>query len=588
MLHRPPPSAGSRVFLALSLVGAACTGSISGDPRPGGNGTSGTGGTGVTTGGGHGGSNPTGGAGGGVDTRIPPPRSLCGPDVDPGRSPMRLLTRVEYVNTVRDLFGGMAPVTLDALPEDGRPPRGFANDTTARSASDLLVDKFFQAADKISTAAMSQMSTLLGGCDPASKGDACLQSFLDDFGKRAWRRPLTMIEKQNLTDAFNANKQKGFADGLTAVLQVMLMSPQFLYRYEQGLDIPGQHYLQLTHWEMASRLSYLLWGSMPDATLMEAAEKGKLGTPADILAQARRMVNDQRYMPNVVNFVSQFLELDQLADLDKDAMSLKDWSPDLRPLMQQEAEKFITSIFSKDGDGRLSTFLTAPYSFIDPKLAAFYGVQGGGADYPKTSLPAEKASGMLTNGGFLAVHGNTDDGLTSLVYRARWIKEELLCTPIPDPPPNALDENPPFTPQTTAREWSALRMAKPVCGSCHSIMDPVGYGLENYDPMGRWRDNDRGKKVDASGMLIGSDVDAPFTGAVELGKLLAKSQTVSDCMATQWFQFGTGRTPDPTRDSCSLNVLKQKFKDAGGDMRELLVQLTQTDAFLFRSKGDAQ
>jgi hypothetical protein len=118
-------------------------------------------------------------------------------------------------------------------------------------------------------------------------------------------------------------------------------------------------------------------------------------------------------------------------------------------------------------------------------------------------------------------------------------------------------------------------------------MDPIGYGLENYDAMGRWRDMDRGKKVDASGQLIGSDVDANFTGAVELGKLLAKSQTVSDCMAAQWFQFAAGRSIDPMRDQCSVNVLKQKFKDAGGDLRELLVQFTQTDTFLFRSKGDA-
>jgi hypothetical protein len=139
---------------------------------------------------------------------------------------------------------------------------------------------------------------------------------------------------------------------------------------------------------------------------------------------------------------------------------------------------------------------------------------------------------------------------------------------------------------TTAREWSYLRQDKVVCGACHKVFDPMGFAFENYDAIGKWRDTDRGKKVDATGMLIGSDIDAPFDGPVELGKLLAKSKTVSDCMASQWFRFAAGRTDTP-RDQCSLQVLQKKFAESGGDLRELLVQFTQTDAFLFRSKGDA-
>jgi hypothetical protein len=499
---------------------------------------------------------------------------------------MRLLTRVEYANTIKDLMGGMASIALD-LPDDGRPARGYANDTAARSASDLLVDKFSIAAEKLATQAVGQLPTLLGGCDPGKDGEtACLNRFFDGFARRAWRRPLQAEEKANLTRAFNDNKAKGFADGLEAVTEVVLMAPQFLYRYEQGVDIPGKKYAQLTSWEVASRLSYLLWGSMPDATLFAAAEKNELSTAEQIMAQARRMVTDERYMPMVKNFVEQFLELDQLPSLDKDTMTLPKWSPELRPQMMAEAEKFIESLFSKSGDGKLTTMLTAPYSYVNPALASYYGVTGGSADYGKTMFPADRYSGVLTQGGWLAVHGNSDDGLTSLVYRGKWIKEELLCQPIPDPPPNALDENPPFTPMTTAREWSYLRQDKVVCGACHKVFDPMGFAFENYDAIGKWRDTDRGKKVDATGMLIGSDIDAPFDGPVELGKLLAKSKTVSDCMASQWFRFAAGRTDTP-RDQCSLQVLQKKFAESGGDLRELLVQFTQTDAFLFRSKGDA-
>jgi hypothetical protein len=584
---RPRSSVGTRAILLITLAGASCTGSISGESPGGGSSTPGGGGSMNMGSSGP----PNGGAGsggGGTTDHGPPPASLC-QNVDPGASPMRLLTRLEYANTIKDLMGGMADAVALEFPEDGRPARGYANDTAARSASDLLVDKFSQAAEKLAGSAITQLPTVLGGCDPAKDGDtACLGKFFDGFAKRAWRRPLQAAEKTNLTRAFMEGKgSKGFAEGLEAVIEVVLMSPQFLYRYEQGIDLPGKKYVQLTPWETASRLSYLMWGSMPDADLMAAADRNELATPAQILAQARRMVNDQRHLPMVKNFVGQFLELDQLAELDKDTMTLPKWSPELRPQLQAEADRFIESIFSKSGDGKLSTMLTAQYSFVNPTLASYYGVTGGSADYGKTMLPADRASGFLTQGGWLAVHGNSDDGLTSLVFRGKWIKENLLCQPIPDPPPNALDENPPFTPTTTAREWSALRMAKPVCGSCHKIMDPMGYGLENFDAIGKWRDNDRGgQKVDAHGTLIGSDVDADFNGVVELGKLLAKSKTVSDCVATQWFRFASGRT-ETDRDSCSLKILQQKFQESGGDMRELLVQFTQTDAFLFRSKGDA-
>jgi hypothetical protein len=396
-----------------------------------------------------------------------------------------------------------------------------------------------------------------------------------------------MAERQNLTATFNESKAKGFADGLEAVLEVMLISPQFLYRYEQGVPVAGSSYAQLTQWELASRLSFLLWSSMPDATLLAAAEAGKLGTNDEILAQAKRMVDDPHYMPMVTGFVEQYLDLDQLDTLDKDQMELPKWSPDLRGVMQTEADKLIESVFSKNGDGKLATFLTAPYSFLNGTLAAFYGVTGvTGNDFQKVMLPPDRTSGMLSQGGWLSVHATQDNGLTSLVFRGKFVRENLLCSPVPDPPPNAQDLNPPFTPMTTPREWAMLRMAQPLCGTCHGIIDPMGFGFENFDPIGRWRDIDRGKTVDASGTLVGSEVDGPFKGVPELGKKLASSKTVSDCVARQWFRFAVGRE-ESDRDACSVDWLKKSMRDSGGDMRQLLVAYTQTDAFLFRSKGDA-
>jgi hypothetical protein len=339
---------------------------------------------------------------------------------------------------------------------------------------------------------------------------------------------------------------------------------------------------------VAARLSYLLWGSMPDPELLSAAEGNKLQKPDEVLAQARRMTKDPRFLATVTDFSDQFLGLDQMETLDKDEMSLPAWKPELRGPMQIEGEKFLEYVLSKEGGGKLSTFLTAPISFMNKPLAAYYGVSGPAGDaFEKVSLDPTRTSGVLTLGGFLSVHGTPDNGLTSLVFRGIFVREGLLCQNVPDPPPNAQDENPPFTPQTTPREWAFARMAKPVCGACHKMLDHIGFGFENFDPIGKFRTMDRGQPIDATGKLEDTDVDGAFDGVVELGKKLAGSKKVSDCVATQWFRYAAGRTEDDKRDSCSLDTLRSAMDKSGGDLRELFVAFTQTDSFLFRSKGDA-
>ena len=599
------------LIFSTALGATACTGSIgdgspgqpgpggpganpgAGTPGPGGGPAPGPGGGAAPGPGGGAGPGPGGGAGpgGSPGPGVPPgDRPASCKMVDPGPTPLRLMTRVEYDNTVRDLLGDTRKLAND-FPEDGRPVRGFANDAYARSASDLHVDAYSKAAEKLAASAVMNLPMLLGGCDPARDGEpACLNRFFDGFGKRAWRRPLTAPEKQNLTAAFNDAKAKGFPSGLSAVIEVMLISPQFLYRYEQGVAPAGNTgTTALTQWEVASRLSYLLWSSMPDATLFTAAETGQLATSAQVMAQARRMVNDPRYTATITNFVEQFLHADELPTLDKDTGTLPKWSEELKPLMLEEVHRFTQAIFAKEGDGKLATFLTAPYSFINGALATHYGVTGvTGAAFQKVNLPAAKQpSGILTLGGVLSVHATPDDGLTSLVFRGKFVREDLLCQPVPDPPPNAQDDNPPFTETTTSREWSVARSAKPVCGACHQLLDPIGFTFDNFDPIGRWRATERGKPVNANGALSGTDVDGPVNGVVELGRKLASSKTVSDCVATQWFRFAAGRT-DGDRDQCSLDTLKAAFAKSGGDLRELIVAYVQTDAFLFRSKGDAQ
>ncbi len=259
---------------------------------------------------------------------------------------------------------------------------------------------------------------------------------------------------------------------------MLLISPQFLYRYEQGIPITNNDKIvQLTSWEVASRLSYLLWGTMPDNDLFAAAEANKLQKPAEVMAQARRMVNDPRFMETVTDFGDQFLGLDQMPTLDKDPQTLPAWKPELRETMRLEGRKFLEHVLT-EGEGKLATFLTAPYTFANGPLAAYYGAAGvTGDQFRKVDLDPTKYSGFLTQSGFLSVHGTPDKGLTSLVFRGIFVRESLLCQPIPDPPPNAEDENPPFTPTTTPAQWAMARMAKPVCGSLPQEDRPRGLHL---------------------------------------------------------------------------------------------------------------
>jgi hypothetical protein len=411
--------------------------------------------------------------------------------------------------------------------------------------------------------------------------------FLDTFGKRAWRRPLVQAEKDNLKQAFMQGRTATFSDGIQAVIQVMLLSPQFMYRIEQGVPVAGANYLKLTSYELASRLSYLLWGSMPDDQLFAAAEAGKLSTREDVMAQAQRMVNDPRTARMVHTFADEWLRLDEISQIEKEASVYPTFSSSLRDPMHAEVQALFDDVLWK-GDSKLDTLLTAPYTFVNGPLATFYGMTGVTGDaLQKVTLDPKQREGFLTQGGLLSVLGVNDGGLTSLVYRGLFVRERILCQPVPDPPPDAQSMNPPFTPATTARQWSVARQAITLCGTCHGIMDPIGLGFENFDGVGLYRTMDKGMPVDASGNLTGTDVDGPFNGTGELIAKLASSKTVHECLATQWFRYGYGRE-ETAGDSCALDSLKKVSTTTGGSFKDLLLALTQTDTFLLRSKGDQQ
>lgn len=507
--------------------------------------------------------------------------ALCKP-ADPVASPLRRLTRVEYNNTVRDLLG------VDLSPADRFPADevagGFANNAAVLTVSPLLAERYMEAAELLSAEAVKTLPVLLP-CQPGSTAaseEACARQFAQRFGRRAFRRPVAEPEVERLMRAYTAGRADApFAGGIELMIRTALQSPSFLYRFEfGGAARPGEKLVPLSQHELAARLSYFLWGSMPDDRLAAAADGGQLATTEQLAAQARLMLADRRARPAVAEFYRQWLGLGALDGVVKDAAAYPAFTEELRAAMRAETPAFVEHLLWT-GDRRLATLFTAPFGFGSAPLAGLYGVTApGGAATAMLPLPAAQRSGVLTQAGVLTVHALPDQ--SSPVARGKFVRERMLCQEPPPPPPDLNVTPPEVDPTKPTRERFAAHTASAACSVCHQLMDPIGFGFEGYDGIGRFRTSDGGKPVDDSGWVAQSrDIDGNFRGARELGDKLAASAEVRDCVATQWFRYAFGRF-DGAGDDCSLAPLREAFAASGGDLQELLVSLTQTQSFLYR------
>ncbi|WP_428268473.1 DUF1592 domain-containing protein [Haliangium sp.] len=504
---------------------------------------------------------------------------------------MRRLTQVEYNNTVFQLLGDTTYPANSFVPDEEA--GGFTNQASALVVSPLLAEQYLESAE---TLAATHSESLLADDLPACVGasvdpsacNAAAEAFIRDFGKRTFRRPLAEDEVTMHKDLFmqGAALGEGSYDprtGLELVLQAMLQSPHFLYRIEFGESDPVEgDVVQLTSYEMASRLSFLFWGTMPDAGLFEAAEADELREPEQIEAQARRLLAAPRARDAIKNFHRQWLGLDDFAAIaaaGRDVDLYPDYDDRLLALWQEETESFIEyAIFEQDAD--VATLFTAPYSMMNAELAAFYGIQGGpqGAAFERVDLDPNLYAGFLTQAGLLALYSKTE--ATSPVQRGKFVRERLLCQAAP-PPPDVVPEPPMVDTSKTTREQYVEHRENPACAMCHLWMDTIGFGFENFDAIGRYRAEQNGLPIDASGeILYSDDADGAFNGVVELAERLGNSNQVRRCVSTQWFRYAYGRA-ETDADTCSMDVINQYFEESAWDVKELLVGLTQTDAFRY-------
>jgi hypothetical protein len=494
----------------------------------------------------------------------------------PGRALVRRLSNLEYDATIRTLLRDETGYASE-FPED-TVVHGHTNNTDVQDVGPTLVEEFLTVAERIATKAVQSPDALLG-C-PLANGDACIRDFIARFGKRAWRRPVTTEEQTDLLSVFTSARDAFDATtGVRLLLEAFLVSPNFLYRVEVGVPVAGASYRALTSWELASRMSYFLTGTMPDDELLAAAELDGLSTPEGLAAQAERLLATPAARAQVGEFFAGWLDLRHVPRLQREVSLFPNWDGALPQLFAAETRAFATTVVF-DGAGDLRTLLTAPFTYGDPALAGYYGGTAGAVQngVARIELPPARRAGILTHASFLASHSK--DIQTDPVSRGKFVRERILCQGIPAPPADLMIQAPEITPGTTTRQRFVQHEEEPVCASCHILIDPVGLAFENYDAIGQWRDTEQGQPIDVSGNLNRTDVEGPFNGVVEMTAKLAQSSLVAECFVRQLFRFTFGRG-ESAADDARIATITKGFNGSNGQVRALLVALTQTPDFRY-------
>jgi len=501
-----------------------------------------------------------GGGGGGVGSggsgAPPPPQAV----------PIRRLTNLEYAASTADLFPGFT-LPAPTFIADGK-IFGFVNISSSQTGSRVRMEQYEAAAQTIAAGdnqtpqvwkGVTADPKILTGCDVAAMSEtACAQPYLYDLAKRAYRRPLTGDEKTALWALFQSPAGGGdYKTRLALAIEGILISPNFLFRPEIGdpQQVVTAGILRLTPWEIATRLSYLINGSIPDPQLTAAADGNQLASRDQIAAHATRLLalGDSQF--NVARMHEEWLGIDTVSALTKDPVAFPTFTPLLAVEMARETRAFITNVMFQQ-NGTFNDLLLSTYTFGNADIAAFYGVPAPATDWGRIDLPPTQRIGLLTQPSLMATlakdgTGGAPQDLGTTIRRGKFVLQQLLCRTVTPPSPEILAMFPgPLHTELTARDQAKQHEAVAVCASCHSAIDPLGLPFEHFDMIGRWRDTDRGMPIDQSGVL--SDADGSnqvkFDGVPGLAQLITQRAETRACYVQQWFQFATGKlkTPDDT------------------------------------------
>jgi Protein of unknown function (DUF1592)/Protein of unknown function (DUF1588)/Protein of unknown function (DUF1587)/Protein of unknown function (DUF1595)/Protein of unknown function (DUF1585) len=531
-----------------------------------------------------------------------------------GASPderLRRLTHSQYNNTVRDLLGDFS------RPADRFPPEdfvnGFKNQLRTQGMPPLLAEAYSAAAEKLALNAFRAGDVHgLVPCKPASASDVrCRDQFVRGFGLRAFRRPLTDVEATRYAALFSEQATPGgkagqFLDGARAVVEAMLQSPKFLFHVEAG---PGHRSDAVSaspaearpirerapagDYEVASRLAYFLWDTMPDRRLLDAAANGELRSADGIERIARSMLDHPFARQAVDEFFGEWLRFDRALGSIKDRRRFPEFTPELAAMMVQETRMLLGHLVW-DNANFMEAF-TADYGFLNADLASLYAMPAPAGEFVLMKFPAQShRAGLLGQASFLS--SNAGPVETSPTARGIFVREQLLCQHVPNPPPGVNTQVPEPTPDRplARRQRMQSHVENPTCASCHRLMDPIGFGLENYDALGRWRDSEaiefessgRSKAparrvdlpIDGTGEIAGL-ANSAFSVPTQIGRLLSESRGCQECVVKQVFRYAFGR-PETAADRETIRRAFTAFRDSGFRFKELLIALVRAPQFL--------
>jgi hypothetical protein len=499
------------------------------------------------------------------------------------RVELRRLTHAQYNNTVRDLLGDQTAPANQFPPEDF--VNGYRNQIRAQSVSPLLLEAYSIAAEKLARNAFRGGDSR--GLIPCKASAACGARFVREFGLKAFRRPLDLPEQKRYEMLLAG--QKDFLKGAQIVVEAMLQSPHFLFRMEDTSALRWKPYAA------ASKLSYSLWDTMPDASLLASAARGELATRMGVDRMARRMLAAPQAREALNEFTSQWLRFDRVLSASKDRRRFSQFTREAALAMAEEARLLVGDAVWNDRN--FMEVFTAGHGFVNTDLANIYGVPVPLKPFDRVAFPAgSERAGLLGSALFLTLTAKPDD--SSPTARGLFVREQFLCQHVPDPPADVNTTLPPVTeakPQTN-RERMAEHASNPMCVTCHTLIDPIGLGLEKFDAIGARREKyplvfttpapaggggggGRGRgatktvnlDMDTRGEVVGV-ANSKFSSPLELGAVLAKSSQCQECIVKQYFRYTSGRMETPA-DRPLIRKITEDFRNSNYRFKELIISL---------------
>lgn len=536
-----------------------------------------------------------------VEEKVMPPRNKAQPDADqfhrlvdllgqvlanpdpewlprdPGLKVVHRLSRTEYNNTVQDLFG-ISIRPADRFPPDGGGGGGFDNNADTLFVPPILLERYLMAAEEILEVVPAERLLVEQPVWYTPESWTARRN-LERFLRKALRRPASNQDLDRYFTLFTKARSDGasFEESFKVVCKAVLVSPRFLFRVE--MDRPGDGPQRLDDFELASRLSYFLWSTMPDEALLDLAASGRLGTAGEWERQVNRMLDDPRARALGENFTGQWLGTRNLAQKANPNLNLfPEYTVELRKAMVTEPVEVFSGLIRENAS--VLHLLDADYTYVNGLLAGFYGLPPvSGEGFQKVGLPDRRRGGVV---GMAAVLTQTSYPLrTSPVLRGKWILEEVLGTPPPPPPPLVAT----LPPDDRVRDGLTLRKRleehrkKENCAACHSRLDPMGFALENFDAIGRWRDRIDGKPVDASGELPGGQlVDGP---EALKGALMDRRQLFVRHLTEKMLSYGLGRGLEHY-DMPVVKEIAGRVEEDGHAVRTLILEISRCLPFQYR------